>query len=185
MIRIIETLSEAMSEVSKLVASNRFVSVRPAWVYNPNISDYDKQYIVEEDCITVRGVDEIIGDKPIDELKAEIIEIQRASQFQSQVVSELNKRYNATPDEINLMLFRTSTQVPRQYKSLTDYKASGEWPGNPQEKKPWAPSAAKFSSAGGEKYTDLFSIGNPVGDISNNIPPKTKTTTKSKTNKKK
>lgn len=132
--RIIETQSETIKEVTRLLGLNRFVSVRPAWIYNPAITSYDKQYVIEEDYVVQRGVDEIIGpDMKLDDLKAEIIDIQRESQFQSQVVSELNKRYNATPDEINLMFFRTNTHVPRQYRSLTEYKESGNWPGNPRE----------------------------------------------------
>ena len=132
---ITANIKDAMEVAKKPLAENRFVSIRPAWIYNETTGDYDRKYIVEEDYVHQRPVEEIIGDKTIDELKDEIIEIQRHHMYQSYVVSELNKRYNATPDEIAAMLFKTDTRVPNIFKSLNEWKYSGKWPGDLSDKK--------------------------------------------------
>ena len=124
---------QQLLEFLQTVPVNFTYTVTPG--YFPDVNgNYNVKFVVTFMSIVQRTVEELIGERSIEDVQREIIEIQRKCSYQREVTAELYRRYMLTPDEANLIYNATSTNVPTRYKSLWEYKEkNNKW----DKRVPW------------------------------------------------
>lgn len=104
------------------------VKISPERVYDEGYCKYKYKVTFERKYPEPRSIEELLGNRDIDQVREEIIELQKNSTHQRDVRSMLYMRYGWSPEEIGLIFHATDTNVPRRYKTLQEYKEkSHKW----------------------------------------------------------